>query len=111
MPELADTRIAILEVETEYLKSSLNAHSLSLNHIEEKIDSIKERIDKQNGTLPHMVEGLKGVSDSVKKLDEKLNVLTLGAVETRIKAVTMWGIMLVVVSAIIGIGVKIIFGV
>ena len=90
----------MLETKVDYLNAHSAAQVEKLDNIDGKVDSIREHLARQNGALPHM-------ADSINELKGKMDSFS----ETRWQAKTMWAIIGVVGTVVIGILIKLLIGV
>ena len=98
--EQHERRISVLETKVDYLNAHSAAQVEKLDNIDGKVDSIREHLARQNGALPHM-------ADSINELKGKMDSFS----ETRWQAKTMWAIIGVVGTVVIGILIKLLIGV
>lgn len=61
---------------------------------------IKERLDKQNGLLPHMAESIKAMSNVQGQMMKQMNEEAVSEASTKVKLGILWA-----VCAAIGMGV------
>jgi len=67
---------------------------------------IKERLDKWNGTIPHLSEDLKEIKEDYKKMGETLGTHIVEETKNISKIKIMWGILGAVGTALVGATVK-----
>ncbi len=88
-----ETRVAVLETKSDYQAEKLDKIEVNLKDTHGMVFSIKERLDKQNGAIPHMAEKIDLVSEVVNELknnqtkdSSKLSVIwgVAGAIGRRI---------------------------
>lgn len=94
MPDLhtdIEAKIAVLEVQVDHLRQDAQARTAWLSSIDSKVDDIKSRLDKQNGTLPHLAEDVRSMSESISKMHEALTAVQTSAQESKIKMAALWG--------------------
>ena len=68
-----DTRVSVLETETKNVKEDINDMQMHMNKIYDVVFDVKERIDKQNGKLPYIVEKVDSLSDKQEIFIGKFN--------------------------------------
>lgn len=98
--EQHERRISVLETKVDYLNAHSAAQVEKLDDIDSKVDSIKEHLARQNGALPHMAQ-------SINELKGKMD----GFSETKWQAKTMWAIIGVVSTVVVGVVIKLLVGV
>ena len=69
-----DKRVAVIESEFKNLKENFEQMKDSSQETFKLVFSMKERIDKQNGLIPHMAEKVKEISERVDTMNENLNL-------------------------------------
>lgn len=109
MPEINE-RVSVLEVEFSNMKESLNKLSTALDKNSEVTFEIKERLDKQNGLIPHMAESVKAMSDRQEEMMDRLNEEAVHAASTKVKMKILWAIAGTVGAALLGYLLKGIIG-
>lgn len=69
-----DKRLAVVEIEFKNLKENLRGELDEMKATSKEtfdlLIALKERMDKQNGFLPHMAENMKELSDRVDSLND-----------------------------------------
>lgn len=88
-----DKRVSVLEVEFINMKNSLESLDEALLKNNELTLAIKERIDKQNGILPHMAESVRLMSTKQEKMMERLNENSINNAKYSTKLRVLWGIL------------------
>lgn len=93
------SRISVLEAKVSMLEKSVEKADQTMRDNYEVTTSIKERLDKQNGWLPHLIE-------DVQELKSMIKVHTEHQVESAIKVKIVWSIFGAIGASLIGIGIK-----
>lgn len=87
-------RVSIVEVKLENMDETLKRLHSNLESNTSLTLQIKERLDKQNGAIPHMAETMKLVLDEQKNLSSKLAEKAVDDAKASVKVKVMWGIIL-----------------
>lgn len=98
MAELNE-RVSILEVKYDNMEDTLKRLDVSQKEHQEITLGIKEKLDKQNGIIPHMAESLRSMHELQNQIMNKMNSNAVGDAKTNIKLGILWA-----VSAAIGMG-------
>ncbi len=79
------TRVTRLEAKSDYMEKKIEAmiDTLQLTHI--AVTSIKERLDKWNGSIPHMAEDIKEQKADLKEVKEKMERVVVDYTEVKTK--------------------------
>lgn len=88
-----EAAIAVLKVEVGHLQTESHDTKEWLKSIDGKVDSIKERLDKQNGAFPHMSQDVVKLSESVSVLHEAVIGMKLSSNKIELKTKVLWGIL------------------
>lgn len=105
-----DKRISVLETELENMEKSIMKIDVAVSENHEATMSIKERLDKWNGSIPHLVEDVKEVKGLQMKLLDKLNKNTIADKNREAKIKIMWGVFAAVGGALLSFAIKTLIG-
>jgi chromosome segregation ATPase len=104
-----EAKIAVLEVEVGHLQTDSHDTKEWLKSIDGKLDGVKERLDKQNGAIPHMTSDVAKLSESVSILHENITKIQLNTNKTELRTKILWGTLATVGAAFIAAIVKLLF--
>jgi chromosome segregation ATPase len=105
-----DKRVTILEVELKNMSTSLNKLDKIIEENTEITFQIKEKLDKQNGAIPHLSEMIKQIATRQEQIADKLNTSIVGTLMYKTKTKVMWGMLAVIGISLTGIVLKSILG-
>lgn len=105
MPELNE-RVSILEVKFENMEEALKRLDVSLADNTGLTLQIKERIDKQNGLIPHMAESVKAMSEIQHQMMAKMNDEAVSEASTKVKVKILWAIVAALGTGLLGYVLK-----
>ena len=94
-----DKRISMLEVEFENLESNMAKMDVVVHENYESTLAIKERLDKMNGSIPHLVEDVKGMHEMQKQLLDAMTKNTIADAKKAVKLSILWSIAAAIVGA------------
>jgi len=95
MTKNLETRVSILEVESEHVKETLRDLKEKSDDTYDLIYAVKENQDKQNGILPKIMEKMESV-------DAYIINQTVNQTETSIKVKIIWAIVGVLGTSVLG---------
>lgn len=102
-----DKRIAVLEVENDYAKEDRLELKKSFDQVYDLVYSIKEKLDRQNGIIPHISESIGILNEKHDTLSQTFNqyiVKNETKVEkNEIKLKVLWGIGTFLISGIVSL--------
>jgi len=110
MSEELDTRVAVLEVKGEVQAEKLDKIEENLKETHSMVFSIKERLDKQNGAIPHMAEKIDKMSEVVYELKENQSAMQSEQTKDGTKLHIIWGIGGIVGGGILSYAIKLLIG-
>ena len=91
---VAENDLKHMAAATEELKSTVNEnYRLTLE--------IKERLDKQNGSIPHMSKGVESISSNLILLSKRMNDSEKRNISNTFKTKLMWGALIFITSALV----------
>jgi len=90
MSEECNSRISVLEVKSEILEKTLDKMDANLTDNYRVTLQIKERLDKQNGALPHLVEDVKELQKNQLTLLESFTKNTISDTESKTRLHILW---------------------
>jgi plasmid maintenance system antidote protein VapI len=98
-----DKRVSVLEVEFKNVKETVEENrDLTLQ--------IKERLDKQNGLIPHMADSVKSLVDVQQEMMKKLNANDIQDAKDGAKMKVLWAAAGTIGAAILGYVLKSVLG-
>lgn len=100
MAEISE-RVSILEVKFENMEESLQRLSVSQKEYLDITMEIKERLDRQNGAIPHMVDDIRGVLETQSKILGRLNKDSQKAEALSFKMKIVWSILALVAGGVV----------
>jgi uncharacterized protein YoxC len=109
MSDEITSRVSVLEVQMENTEKAIEKLDTTTSETYKATLSIKERLDKWNGTLPHILEAVKELQNSNKETNEKLTHNAIQDANTQSKTKVMWAIFGFLGTAIGGIILKLVF--
>lgn len=83
-------RIAIIEVKAENVEKTLEKMDMNLSENYRVTLQIKERLDKQNGAIPHLVEDVKELQKGQKELLDSVIKNTIADTESKTRLKILW---------------------
>lgn len=94
MPDINELSIKVSVLETEYenMVKTLDRLEKNLEGNSALVSQIKERLDKQNGLIPHMAESIKDMHSCQQELIKKLTANTIKDSAMNVKVKLMWGL-------------------
>lgn len=101
-----DKKVSVLEVEVSNVKGALENLSTLIDKNNEITSDIKTRLDKQNGLIPHMSEGIKHLMNKQEAVMEQVNQNSIKETATRIKVTIVWGFITAVGAGTFGFLLK-----
>lgn len=108
--EEVETRVAVLEVRGEMQEEKLNKIEENLKDTHSMVFSIKERLDKQNGAIPHMAEKIDEMSKVVYELKENQSEIKKEQTKDGTKLHIIWGVAGTIGGAILSYVIKLLIG-
>ena len=104
-----DVRLAVTEEKIRNIEEDIAESKDMLNKIFGKVDSVKERFDKMNGTLPHIEKTLEDIELHLEKVSSRLANHEAKIAKTTLTTKIIWAVLLPVSLAIIGAVIKLLF--
>ncbi len=104
------TKIAVLEVKSEIHSEKLDKIEENLKDTHSMVFSIKERLDKQNGAIPHMAEKIDVMSEVVHELKHSQSQLQKEQTKDGTKLHIIWGIAGTIGGAVLSYVIKLLIG-
>jgi hypothetical protein len=101
-----EIRVVILETKTSSMESKFEKMENRLEQTHELVLEIKERLDKQNGWIPHLQQDIHALKESQIQLNTILNKNGVEDKEQSTRLKVIWGVMTAIGSAIIGYVLK-----
>lgn len=101
-----DKRISILETEFENMDNTITKMEVTVNENFESTLAIKERLDKWNGSIPHLVEDVKVANGKMDKVLEALNANTLADAKNSAKIKILWAVLAAAASSMLTLAIK-----
>lgn len=105
-----EAKIAVLEVEVGHLQNDARETKQWLKSIDGKVDDIKERLDRQNGAIPHMSQDISKLSESVSTLHSAVSNLQVNSSKTETKTMIIWGILTAIGAAVLAAVTRFLIG-
>jgi uncharacterized protein YoxC len=100
-----ETRVTVLESELVHTKDDIKELKAYSNEIFDIVSGTKEKLDKQNGAIPHLVEQVTKLIDKHENFNNKFNDFVIKSEGNSVKTKILWGIFITVISS----GICIIF--
>lgn len=107
--ETVETRVTILEVRGEMQAEKLDKIEESLKETHSMVFSIKERLDKQNGIIPHMADDIKQIKDHQDNLADEQSNLEKEQIQDGTKLKAMWAILGAIGGGLLSVVIKLLF--
>lgn len=85
-----EIRVVILETKTSSMEAKFEKMENRLEQTHELVLEIKERLDKQNGWIPHLQQDIKTLKDSQSQLNTILNKNGLEDKEQSTRVKVIW---------------------
>lgn len=101
-----DKRISILETEFENMDNTITKMETTVSENYESTLAIKERLDKWNGSIPHLVEDVKVANGKMDKVLEALSANTVADAKNSVKIKVMWAILAAAASSLLTLAIK-----
>ena len=101
-----DKRTAILEMELQNMKLAVEKIDTRLEDSLKATLEVKERLDRQNGAIPHMSETLKLILSEQKQISSQLAVNDIKDAGSQVKIKIMWGIIVILGSSLAMFGLN-----
>lgn len=101
-----ETRVAVLETEFNNMEEALKRLDVSQKEHQDITLQIKERLDKQNGLIPHMAESLKAVATVQNQMMTKMNEEAVRGAGTKVKLGIMWAVLSAIGMGVLGYVLK-----
>jgi hypothetical protein len=95
-----DRRISVLEAEVENMEKAIMKVETLVSDNYEGTLSIKERLDKWNGSIPHLVEDVKELRVMQVQLLDAVNKKSIADAKASVKVSIMWA----AAAAVLGAG-------
>lgn len=105
MPELNE-RVSVLEVKIENMEETLKRLDINQKEHAEITLQIKERLDKQNGLIPHMAESVREIADSQKELMKQMNAEAVDDASAKVKLGILWALVGAIGMGLLGYVLK-----
>lgn len=100
MSEVSE-RVSVLEVKVENVEKALSKLSDSQKEHFETTLQIKERLDKQNGAIPHIQEDMRGLVDTQEKILSRLNKDSIRNANLSIRVKLLWSTLAIGVGSLL----------
>jgi len=107
-PEIS-ARVSILEVKSENVEKTLEKLGANLSENYKVTIQIKERLDKQNGALPHLVDDVQDLKEVQSKMFNSLIQHVILDAENRTKLNILWGVIATIGVAVVGLVIKLLY--
>jgi uncharacterized coiled-coil protein SlyX len=104
-----DKRISILEVKQEAMNETIEKIDASIEESYKISLQIKERLDRWNGSIPHMAEDLKELKETQASLNKALVKSEHDDKENSTKTKILWGIVTTIGGGLAGYLIKVLF--
>jgi len=104
-----DVRLSVTETKVTNIEEDLVEQKVVLRDISVKVDGLKERFDKMNGTLPHIQETCNSIERHLEGVTEANHSQETKIAKNGVSIKVMWGILVPVVIGIAGALIKIFF--
>lgn len=99
-----ESRIAVLETRAEFIIKNMALHEerddvrfreqgIHLERLANKLDDISSRLDRQNGTIPHVLEALNQLVTRVDNLTARMEKVSEKSAETRWKTNLIYAVL------------------
>lgn len=88
-----ESRLAVLEVKNEVQDERFSRMENSVKETYNMVFQVKERLDKQNGAIPHLVEDVKNLTTKQDLMFGILNKNSQEDYKTKVKISILWGIL------------------
>ena len=100
------SKVLVLEVRTENIEKTLEKLDINLSENYRATLQIKERLDKQNGAIPHLVEDVKELQKTQNILSDAFHKNVVSDTEQKTKLKILWGILATLGTAAMGMAIK-----
>jgi hypothetical protein len=90
----------------ENIEKTLEKLDINLSENYRVTLSIKERLDKQNGAIPHLVEDVKELKHGQTALFDAIVKNSISDTENKTRVKILWGILATIGTAAIGFAIK-----
>jgi chromosome segregation ATPase len=105
-----DKRVSVLEVEVENMEISLKKLDRNIENNGQITLQIKERLDKQNGAIPHLSEMVKNMAAQQEKMMSSLTSEKVRHAGMDAKVTALWVLSAGIVTGVMGYAIKSIIG-
>ncbi len=103
MADELETRVAVLEVKSDVQSEKFDKIEESLKETHGMVFSIKERLDKQNGIIPHMAEDMKVIK-------KHYEIVSKEQTDSGIKLKILWGVLGALGGSLLSLVIKLLIG-
>lgn len=101
-----ETRVAILEVDSEYVHEVLDDNTSDHREIKTDVKSVLSRLDKQNGTLPDLKFNVQSIQKDMKGIQKDMGSVKEKIVGLDMKSKITWAVISSLVTGIIALAIK-----
>jgi chromosome segregation ATPase len=105
-----DKRITVLESEFENMEKSIMKIDVAVSENKEATMAIKERLDKWNGSIPHLVEDVQEVKGLQIQLLDKISKNNVADEKREVKMKIVWAAFAALAGAILSYTIKSLVG-
>ena len=105
-----DKRVSVLEIEYKNTREAFERLEKNVETHGDMTRQIKERLDKQNGLIPHMAESVKNLVQVQEDMMKKLNLNDIEDAKEGAKMKILWGVGGVIGAAVLGFVLKSLLG-
>ena len=105
-----DVRLSVAETKVTNIEDEMSEQKIVLRDISVKVDGLKERFDKMNGTLPHIQEACNNIEKHMGGMVETIHKQDTRITKNTLYMKIIWAITIPTTVAIVGALIKIFFG-
>ena len=107
-PEKIEVRISVVEEKQKNLQEDVKELKQNTNEIYDVVQDLRDRVIKQNGSIPHIVKHVESISKKQGEMSEKMTAQMLTSKDTSWKVKIMWGGAGLLASGVVAMSVKLI---
>ena len=105
------TRVSVLETRFDNMEDVLSRFEKGMNDHAQITLQIKERLDKQNGLMPHMSEDIKALIKQQSEVSERMTHNEIREASRSVKVKIVWAVMGILGTGLLAFILKAVLGV